>query len=298
METSIVSYPNRGPYGSSSWRGNTSGLLLRDLFLRLKPKSVVDVMVGSGTTVDVCKELGIRCHGLDLHSGFNAVRDSVLQATGEESDLSFVHPPYLGIIKYSGPGGMWGDKPHPYDLSHMDEETFHWAYSQVMLNMRNATKPGGYYTTLVGDVRKDGAYYSLQAELQARMPRDELAAVIIKAQHNCVSDRKSYGAMLLPRVQHEFLMLYKKKEKPTLVLMWEMAKQQHARITGTWKSILRIVMMNLGNAAPLSRIYDEVAEAAPEKLAANPNFQAKVRQVLNSNPELFASSERGVWQLA
>ena len=39
---------------------------------------------------------------------------------------------------------------------------------------------------------------SYQAEMIARMPSNELAAVIIKMQHNCLSDRKTYGRMKLP----------------------------------------------------------------------------------------------------
>lgn len=37
-EMSILSYPNRGPWGDSKWRGNCSGYIYKELFERLKPQ--------------------------------------------------------------------------------------------------------------------------------------------------------------------------------------------------------------------------------------------------------------------
>lgn len=106
MESSIMSFPQRGKWGLSSWRGNASGFVHKDLFEKLCPRVFVDPMVGSGTSVEVARELGIEAHGLDLHLGFNAVRDSILGAVGKEADLVIVHPPYGYMIVYSG--NVWG----------------------------------------------------------------------------------------------------------------------------------------------------------------------------------------------
>lgn len=84
---------------------------------------------------------------------------------------------------------------------------------------------------------------------------------------------------------------------PVMVLLSNMAREQHSRVTGTWKAIVGVVLQRLGGKANLSEIYQEVSRAAPDKLKANPNWEAKIRQTLNSN-QLFASSERGVWALA
>ena len=116
-------------------------------------------------------------------------------------------------------------------------------------------------------------------------------------QHNCVSDTRVYANMSLPRIMHEYLILWRKKSMPVMVMLSNMAREQHARITGTWKSIVGLVLQRLGGKANLAEIYQEVSRAAPEKLKTNPNWEAKVRQTLNSNM-LFASSERGVWALA
>src|SRR3954454_21832713 len=70
--TSVHATPGRGPYGDPGFRGNCSGLLIRDLLSYFRPGRVLDPMTGGGTCRDVCSELGIRCTSLDLRSGFDA----------------------------------------------------------------------------------------------------------------------------------------------------------------------------------------------------------------------------------
>lgn len=291
VDSSIVSYPDRGPWGDAKWRGNASGHLYRDLFLQLKPKVFVDCMAGSGTSIEVARELGIEAFGLDIHTGFNTVRDSIRETVGKEACICLSHPPYGDMILYSD---------HPDDLSRCEsEEAFHSAMQVAMLNQRDATVPGGFYGTLIGDKRRNGQYTSYQAEIIARMPRDELAAVIIKAQHNCVSDRRRYAPMRLPKIMHEYLLLFQKKHgRSMLVLLSDLARQQQERLTGTWTSIVKSVLIALGGSAPLAVIYERVAQAAPQKLAANAHWKDKVRQVLNSHPRLFVSAQRGEWSCA
>lgn len=295
---SIISFPDRGHWGNSQWRGNCSGYVYKDLFERLHPRVFVDPMVGSGTSVDVAREMGIEAYGLDLHSGFNVLRDSILERVGKPADLVVSHPPYGSMILYSGQ--VWGDQPHPDDLSRCaDDEEFHQKLQVAMLNQRAATRSGGYYGTIIGDLRRNGRYVSYQAEVIARMPADELAAVIIKQQHNCVSDARSYGKMTLPRITHEYLLLFKRHEATSILLsLASLAKQQYSRLAGTWKAIVRCTLIELGGKATLDRIYSAIAAAAPEKLASNPNWQAKIRQVLNQNRDTFTSVARGMWSIA
>jgi hypothetical protein len=94
MSTSVISHPNRGKWGQSSWRGNCSGFVYQDIFQQLQPRTFCDPMVGSGTSVEVAQEMGIEAFGLDLHSGFNILRHSILDATGKPVDLCLSHPPY------------------------------------------------------------------------------------------------------------------------------------------------------------------------------------------------------------
>lgn len=284
-----MSFPDRGPWGDSKWRGNCSGHVYRELFEQLRPTTFVDPMAGSGTSIEVAREMGIEAWGLDIHHGFNALKDSILGVVGKEVDLCISHPPYGGMIAYTD---------HSDDLSRCkDDEDFHQKMQSVMLNQRDATRSGGYYGCLIGDWRREGKYTSYQAEIVARLPRDELAGIIIKTQHNCVSDTRVYTRMTLPRIAHEYLLLFKKSARPVLVLLSGIAKEQQARLTGTWKNIVRQVLMQLGGQASLDRIYAAVSNSAPEKLASNPHWKDKVRQMLNTNAEIFGSSSRGVWAL-
>jgi hypothetical protein len=293
---SILSFPERGPWGKASWRGNCSGHVYVELFKRLKPEVFIDPMVGSGTSVEVAQEMGIEAYGLDLHLGFNAVRDSIVSAVGKTAELCLSHPPYGGMIKYSG--AVWGAAAHPDDLSHCEsDDDFHEKMQLVLLNQRDATRHGGYYGAIVGDWRRDGTYTSYQAEMIARMPRGELAAVLIKAQHNCQSGLKHYRELALPFIQHEYVVLWQKATAPVLVVLGDLAKSQYARLTGTWRTIVRMVLARLGGQASLSQLYEAVAAAAPEKLAHSQSWRDKIRQVLNQNPGVFASVERGVWAL-
>lgn len=299
MRSSVISFPDRGPWGDSKWRGNASGHVYRTLFEQLSPKVFVDPMVGSGTSIEVAQEMGIESFGLDLHQGFNAVTMDILTKVGKHADLVVSHPPYGSMIRYAGPGGMWGDKPHPDDLGNCaDDADFHEKMQAVLLNQRRATRPGGYYGTLIGDWRRGSTYTSYQAEMIARMPSNELAAVIIKMQHNCLSDRKTYGRMKLPMLVHEYLILWEKRGVSAVVLLSGMVKEQAQRVTGTWKNIVRCVLQGLGGKASLDKLYAAIAAAAPERLATNSFWREKVRQTLNSNADTFRNEDRGIWALA
>ena len=117
---SILSFPERGPWGDASYPGNCSGYVYWDIFERLHPRVFTDPMVGGGTSVDVARELGIEAHGLDLHSGFNILKQRILDVVGKPSDLVLSHPPYHNIVVYSGK--VWGRVGHPDDLSRCASE--------------------------------------------------------------------------------------------------------------------------------------------------------------------------------
>ena len=68
---SIVSYPDRGVYGRNTYRGNCSGLLIKDIIQQYKLQGLSDFMVGSGTTEDVVREAGIRGDFADLNRGYD-----------------------------------------------------------------------------------------------------------------------------------------------------------------------------------------------------------------------------------
>jgi hypothetical protein len=116
-----------------------------------------DPMVGSGTSVEVAREMNIEARGLDLHSGFNILKQSILEVVGKPSDLVLSHPPYNNIAAYSG--NVWGRARHADDLSRCGtEDEFVEKLTIAVNNQRHATRRGGYYGAIIGDVQKGGAY--------------------------------------------------------------------------------------------------------------------------------------------
>lgn len=95
-------------YGSNDFHGRTHPEIIKVACLRYtKPGDVVwDMMAGSGTTIDVCAELGNRCIASDLFP----TRPDIIQADAryalptEMVDLAVVHPPYMSIIDYKDDG--------------------------------------------------------------------------------------------------------------------------------------------------------------------------------------------------
>lgn len=300
MNSSIVSYPDRGKDGDSRWRGNTTGHIVRDLFTHLRPDSVCDPMEGSGTTGDVCRSLGITYFGFDLHSGFNALRDRLATRLPQQVSHIWTHPAYHSILQYTGtdwvaklrPESPWANKPCPDDLSRCaDYDEFLEKLNLAFLNFWEGLRPGGTFACLIGDIRKNGAYYSPQADI-INFGLGKLKNVIIKQQHNTVSERKSYGGAFIP-IAHEYLLVFEKEAGLTLA---ELGIAQTSRISrkyfGTWKTILTVALRNLGGQADLQKLYAYIGRtiSAPE----NTHIEAKVRQTLQRH---FVRVDEGVYSL-
>ncbi len=294
--TSIASYPDRGPYGNNKYRGNCSGYLIKDLLEHFKPKLFVDPSVGGGTSADVVKKHfpDIEFVGLDLHLGFNLLRDSLLEKLPRAADYIFWHPPYHNMISYSG--NMWGDKPHPDDLSHCKSpEEFLEKLRLALMNIYDAIKSDGHYSVLIGDIRKQGNYWSIQSDVIQIAP-GKLEGVVIKAQHNCVSDKTMYSANSFIPIAHEYCLNFRKDRM--VFGMLDCALQTSHKLVSlsgaTWKAVVQWALQKCGGKADLSELYHVISEGAQERTKSNPNWQAKVRQTLQN---MAVTVERGVWEL-
>ena len=280
--SSVVSHPTRGQGGRSNYRGNAGANFMEDVILfgsentktSLRDMLFVDANEGSGTSRDVAARLGCQYVGLDLMHGNDFTRDSIITELPRQAEMVFTHPPYADMIQYSGK--EWGEAMYPTDTSNplLSKDQF-LEMSQVMLmNQREATRDGGLYATLIGDMRKRGQFWSFQADYQ----------------HNCMSDGKSYGGSFVP-ITHEYLLIWKKKEASVFAIGFETAKDAQKKVAMTWRSVIRIAMMQV-DKANLSDIYAEVERVAAPLIANNPNYKAKIRQTLQKH---HTNVERGIW---
>jgi hypothetical protein len=87
------------------------------------------------------------------------------------------------------------------------------------------------------------------------------------------------------------MLIWKKKAKSIYAIGLETASQIQRKVAQTWRSVIRIVMMRLGEAR-LADIYNEVEKVAGSLIQGNANWQAKIRQLLQKH---FTNVERGVW---
>ena len=207
--TSVVSYPNRmAIWGSSAYRGNCDGRLIKDLILRYGARKIGDPMEGSGTCRDVVagltryKRLGISYWGGDLRRGFDLTK----QELPGRFDFVWIHPPYWNIVQY---------RSGPPDLSNCESyEQFREMLMVCLQRCYHALEVGGRLAVLIGDVRRAGRYTPIVRDV-LNFPYGEIRSVIIKVQHNCTSDRKSYGRMEDVPIRHEYCVVFKKAEEMT-----------------------------------------------------------------------------------
>jgi DNA modification methylase len=108
--TTLWSYPSQHYgdriQGDSRYVGATPSWIIWQLLQRYTREKdlIVDPMCGSGTTIDVARDLGRRALGYDL----NPTRDDIFRADArklpledEKADFVFVDPPYSTHVDYS-----------------------------------------------------------------------------------------------------------------------------------------------------------------------------------------------------
>jgi len=296
---SVISFENRGPWGDSRYRGNCSGHVIRELISqfgldKMSKALFVDACEGSGTSGDVCKEYpNIEYVGLDLKSGNDYTRNLITDFLPRHANMCFSHPSYHNMIQFSG--NMWGKEKHPDDHSCCASPEEFLAKSQVMLlNQREATQKGGIYATLIGDHRKSGQFRSYQADFISMMPKSELKSIVIKMQHNCVSDSRQYRQMKFPSIQHEYLIIWEKAANSMVDVIWEIAQCQKRQVNASWRSLVRIAMMNVKKGS-LNEIYTQVEQVAGKRMDGMKDWKATVRRTLQQHHKAV---ERGVWAMA
>ncbi|MCM3358127.1 DNA methylase N-4/N-6 [Psychrobacillus sp. MER TA 171] len=290
---SIVSYPDRGKWGNNKYKGNCTGYLIKDLLNEYKPKFFVEVFAGGGTGFEVARSLGYQnsIH-LDLNGKFGESFNILTDEIPSGSDFVFSHPPYHTMHTYSGE--MWGSEAHPDDLSRCSSyEEFIYKMNICNSKIYNSLLNGGRHAMLIGDMKLKGKYYSMIKDLAWY---GDIDSHIIKEQHNFRSQNKNYNGKFIPIV-HEHLLVFKKNSIWSIPVQRTMTviKNLQDSTLATWRDLVQAALQTCNGKAKLADIYNILRDT--NKAKRNPNFEAKVRQILQLNKE-FTSVERGVWMLA
>ena len=298
---SIVSYPDRNnSYGRNTYRGNCSGELIKDIIKQYKLQGLSDFMVGSGTTEDVVKELGLRGTFADLNRGY----DMMSMDIPERSEAIFWHPPYHNMVVYSNlqysakaveeATGLPVETILSDDLSRCSSwEEFIKKLNHCFLKQYASLEKNGRMFVLVGDMKRKGCLYSMARDI---ICPGTLENIIIKTQHNTWSERQSYSGNFVPII-HEYLLVVRKNAGLIVPVSWGSHKEYDMReFQGqSWRDLVYAVIQENGGRMSLQELYDALKDTAKAK--KNAHWQEKVRQTVQ-NIKNFIRTERGCYALA
>ena len=190
--TSIHAVRGRGPYGNRYYRGNCGGHLIRDLLRYFQPQRVLDPMTGSGTCRDVCRELEIPCHTMDIRRGQDAA-DPDSYAGIADVDFIWMHPPYFKMIRYNDDPRCLSNAP--------TLDAFLDKMQLVLQNCKSVLSKHGKIAILIGGFSHQGRYQPLAQMLVERAIREGLwpaCTEIIRLQYGNTSSRKRYRSSFIP----------------------------------------------------------------------------------------------------
>ena len=307
-DSTVLSFPDRGPWGSSSYRGNCSGWIPAYFIWKYGINKVAEIFAGSGTTYDVCRDMNVSYTGIDLNP--NPVRDGIIPMNildtavdlpdgFYDADMLFIHPPYPSIKNVHYSNSMWKDTANisQHDIQEMNWDDGMKAVNKSIMRGYSAMQPGAYEVILVGEIRSNGQYFSMFRNLA--IP-GILHQTFIKLQHNCVSNKMSYKKSDFTLIGHEMIAVIKKPSGYEIAYV--MPKEYKVDIrdsqAATWKDVVYGVLRSRKSEFTLDEIYNEISCHCKAK--RNPHWKEKVRQVLQqleiSNHAVHP--QKGVWMVA
>lgn len=156
--------------GDSEYIGATPSYVIWNLLQRYtRPGDrVLDPMCGSGTTLDVCKDLGRQGLGFDLAPSRPDIKPADARRIPLESqtvDFAFIDPPYSTHIRYSGDEKCIGE---------LDARGggYYEAMEEVIAEIYRVLKDGAYFALYVSDSQaKNKSFCPIGFELFFRMSR-------------------------------------------------------------------------------------------------------------------------------
>ena len=157
--TTLWDYPSQsygpGAQGDQDYAGVTPSHVIWNALRRwTRPKDlVVDPMAGSGTTLDVARDLGRRALGYDLQPARPDVfRSDARRLPLEDgvADFAFVDPPYGDHIRYSGLKECLGELK-------AGSREYRDAMGRVIAEIHRVLRPGRYAALYICDSFQKGA---------------------------------------------------------------------------------------------------------------------------------------------
>ncbi len=151
--TTLWEYPSQhygeGMQGDRNYVGATPSYVIWNVLQRYtRPgETVVDPMCGSGTTLDVARDLGRAARGFDLaprRPDIEKADARRLPLGADEADLYFVDPPYSDHIHYS-------DDPSCIGKVSAFDPRFYQEMRKVFEEADRVLKPGGVFALYVCD---------------------------------------------------------------------------------------------------------------------------------------------------
>ena len=193
LTTTLWEYPSqdygREPHGDKDYVGATPAWILWQLLSRYTREgdTIVDPMCGSGTTIDVAKELGRKPVCFDLAPS----REDIKQADArhiplakESADFVFIDPPYSTHVDYSDDPRCIGKlNASPEVKDGKGANPYFAAMEQVIGELHRVLKNRRYMALYVSDSFKKGqAFMPIGFELFEMMrkhfkPIDIIAVV-------------------------------------------------------------------------------------------------------------------------
>lgn len=304
-DSTVLSFPDRGPWGSNRYRGNTSGFIHAFLIFKYKVCKMAELFSGSATGYDVCADMGIKYVGADINPTpmrpgiltVNAITDEVPEEF-YDADMIFMHPPYSSLINISYCGSEFPDPTgelSKYDLGQMPWPGFMRNLNEIVMKYYAAMETGARMSILMGDIRRQGHLYSMFADV---VKPGELEQIIIKCQNNCMSDKRTYSSKDFVPIAHEYIMVVKKMMPYIINFNFPKRYECDIRDSGkgsTWRDVVAAVIRNSRRPMKLSEIYDEIE--GHRKCETNMHWKEKIRQILQTS-SIFERVSEGVWTMA
>jgi adenine-specific DNA-methyltransferase len=199
--TTLWDYPSQD-YGEEhqgipGYKGATPSYIIWNLLQRYtKPNElVIDPCCGSGTTLDVARDLNRKALGYDVHPKRKDIfrvdaRKLPAELTGKV-DFVFIDPPYSTHLDY-------GDDPRDIGKLSAKAGEYYVAMKQVIGEIIRVLKPGRHMALYVSDSYEHnagaGRFYPLGFELFRLMVEQGLepADVVSVVRHNRTLDMGNY----------------------------------------------------------------------------------------------------------